>query len=239
MPSVTKTEVRKKVWTALARAGAGRFPFPLTGRIPNFEGAEQAAARLARHPVWRQARILKCNPDAPQRPVRLRALEDGKIVYMAVPRLRSQRCFLRLDPAEIDPRHLRRAAGIAGSARYGVPVTAGELPPIDLIVAGSVAVRPNGARAGKGGGYSDLEFGLATLLGKIQDATRIVTTVHDLQVVSDRWPVAPYDIPLDYIFTPSRTMKCKHPHPRPESIVWELLDPAMRRDIPALDALAP
>jgi 5-formyltetrahydrofolate cyclo-ligase len=40
-------------------------------------------------PEWPAARVVKANPDAPQLPVRRRALADGKVVYMAVPRLRA------------------------------------------------------------------------------------------------------------------------------------------------------
>jgi hypothetical protein len=35
-----------------------------------------AAARLASLPAWRAARLVKANPDAPQLPVRARALTD-------------------------------------------------------------------------------------------------------------------------------------------------------------------
>ena len=92
-----KPAIRERVWKLLERRRVGRFPFPLAGRIPNFRGAEAAAARAATLPEWKRARRLKCNPDAPQRPLRLRALAEGKTVFMAVPRLRRERCFLRLD----------------------------------------------------------------------------------------------------------------------------------------------
>jgi 5-formyltetrahydrofolate cyclo-ligase len=38
-------------------------------------------------PAWQAAETLRANPDSAQLPVRQRALEDGKTVYMAVPRL--------------------------------------------------------------------------------------------------------------------------------------------------------
>ena len=90
-----KGAVRERVWTALERERAARFP-GARGRIPNFVGAEQAARRLAETEEWRAARVLKCNPDAPQLPVRRLALAEGKVVYMAVPRLREPKPFLRL-----------------------------------------------------------------------------------------------------------------------------------------------
>jgi 5-formyltetrahydrofolate cyclo-ligase len=74
------------VWSALQGAGAARFP-GARGRIPNFVGAEAAAERLRGTDGWQRAATLKANPDAPQWPVRQRALEDGKTVFMAVPRL--------------------------------------------------------------------------------------------------------------------------------------------------------
>src|SRR5262245_50073060 len=87
-PGSRKQEVRERIWRALEDSGDALYPGTF-GRIPNFKGADAAAERLARTEEWRRARVLKCNPDSPQRPVRLRALRDRKIVYMAVPRLRT------------------------------------------------------------------------------------------------------------------------------------------------------
>jgi len=137
----------------------------------------------------------------------------------------------------MDPRNYRKAASIAGAAQFGVTVRPDEMPAIDLISAGSVAVRTNGARIGKGGGYSDLEFAIGTQLGLISESTVIFTTVHDEQVVKDAWGIQPYDIPLNWIFTPTRSIECKRPHPRPTGILWDQLDPAMRGSIPILNFL--
>src|ERR1700685_3362234 len=77
---------REEVWSAMRAAKVARFP-GAAGRIPNFTGAEAAAERLRGLPAWAAAAALKANPDSAQLPVRQRALEDGKVVYMAVPRL--------------------------------------------------------------------------------------------------------------------------------------------------------
>src|SRR5207302_11009510 len=69
-----KPEIRERVWALLTARRVARFPLPLAERIPNDAGAERAAERLAEAPEWKAATRLKCNPDAPQRPVRLRAL---------------------------------------------------------------------------------------------------------------------------------------------------------------------
>jgi 5-formyltetrahydrofolate cyclo-ligase len=78
--------VRERIWRKLEDDRVARFP-GARGRIPNFRGAEEAAARLAGQPEWRAARVVKSNPDAPQLPVRRRARRDGKTLCMAVPRL--------------------------------------------------------------------------------------------------------------------------------------------------------
>jgi 5-formyltetrahydrofolate cyclo-ligase len=126
--------------------------------------------------------------------VRALALAAGKTVFMAVPWLREEKCFLRVE----DP----RGASVKGATRCGVPVHPKDVPPVDLIVAGCVAANERGQRIGKGGGYSDLEFALGLHFGFVSDRTAIATTVHDLQVVAHELPVMPHDIPLDLIAMP-------------------------------------
>ena len=93
--------------------GVARFPRPVHGRIPNFEGAAQAAERLKELASWKEASVVKANPDSPQRPVRRPALEQGKVMYMRDPRLREVECFL-----EPDPKKLRGAEGLLHLSRF-------------------------------------------------------------------------------------------------------------------------
>jgi 5-formyltetrahydrofolate cyclo-ligase len=81
----------------LAAGGVGRdvrgegSPVPgAAGRIPTFTGAEAAAGRLGATPMWPAAGTVTADPDSAQLPVRQRAVEDGKTVYMAGPRLAGQ-----------------------------------------------------------------------------------------------------------------------------------------------------
>ena len=154
-----KASLREEVWAAMSAARVARFP-GAAGRIPNFTGAEAAAEQLRGLPEWQQARTLKANPDLPQLPVRQRALEDGKTVYMAVPRLAETAPFFALDPDHLSEPP-RKAASITGAARSARRVSLADLAPVDLVVMGSVAVGEDGARLGKGGGYSDLEYAIA------------------------------------------------------------------------------
>jgi 5-formyltetrahydrofolate cyclo-ligase len=194
-------------------------------------GASQAAARLAETPEWQRAHAIKSNPDSPQRYVRLRALREGKIVYMAVPRLRERRCFWELDPRKL--RDLTAAASIKGAARFGRPVHPRELPHIDLVVAGSVAVDRRGARVGKGGGYSDLEYAIARTVGAIDRRTVMATTVHSVQLRPPPLPTTAHDFFLDLIVTPDEILRPKHPR-QPRGILVNDLRPEHRQEVPVL-----
>ena len=142
-----KAVLREQVWADLDRPGIARFPRP-TNRIPNFVGAEAAARLLAETDEWRGASTVKSNPDSPQWPVRTRALQDGKVVYMAVPRLAEADPFFLLDPEHLadDP---RKASSIKGAVRSARTIGVDELEPVDLVVTGCVAVDESGARLGR------------------------------------------------------------------------------------------
>ncbi len=231
----SKAEVREMIWRVMEVRGVARFPGS-KGRIPNFVGAERAALHLQRLPAWRAARAVKINPDAPQLPVRRLALREGKVVYMAVPRLRALDCFLELDPARLGERALQ-AASIKGAERLGRPVGLEAVPPIDLIVCGSVAVNGKGARVGKGGGFSDLEYGLLVQAGKAGPKTPIVTTIHPLQLVPQALEMLAHDIPVDVVVTPEGAITLTPAFPRPRGIYPEALTPEKIAEVPVLQRL--
>jgi len=220
----------------LQTAGAARFPGAY-GRIPNFVGAEAAAERLRGSDAWQRAATVKANPDAPQWPVRQRALEDGKTVFMAVPRLADDAPFFLLDPARLTT-SARAASSIKGAGAHAVRIPVEDLEPVDLVVAGSVAVSDDGARLGKGGGFSDLEFAIATQLGLIGPRTLVVTTVHERQVLpAGRIPQTAHDVAVDLIVTPERVITCRPRRRRPAGIVWSELTAAKIDAIPVLARL--
>ena len=232
---MSKQDLREATWRLLEVHRAARFP-GAKGRIPNFVGAERAALVLASLPAWKRARVIKVNPDAPQIPVRRQALWEGKIVYMAVPKLRDEECFIELDPSRLGE-HLARAATIRGADRLGAHVRVDKVRPLDLIVCGSVAVNGQGARVGKGGGYSDLEFGLLREAGAVSAGTPIVTTVHALQIVPHSIEMLPHDIPVDWIVTPEGPLGCETRYPKPRRIYWEYLSQEKIAAIPSLRRL--
>lgn len=232
---MTKQEIREAVWGLLQSEHVARFP-GARGRIPNFTGAEQCAAHVAELEVWKAASFIKANPDSPQRAIRHLALKQGKTIYMAVPRLREEKCFIELDPAKLG-KQIYKASSIKGAFESGRQVAVTQMKPVDLILCGSVAVRRNGARIGKGGGYSDLEYAIALETGIITADTPVITTVHPLQVVADRFSLEPHDIPVDFIVTPNGTIDCKTKLAKPKGIYWEYLDEDKIAAIPLLEKM--
>jgi 5-formyltetrahydrofolate cyclo-ligase len=226
--------VREGVWRQLDALGISTFPRPVRGRIPNVKDADAAAERLSQTPEWQRARVVKVNPDAPQRGVRFRALKQGKILLMPTPRLRSG--FLRLDPSRIAPNRLFAASSISGAFDIAEPVGLEELPPIDLLVFGSVAVTAEGDRVGKGEGYAELEFAVLRSLGRVPPDVTIATTVHDAQVVDSILREA-FDVSLDLICTPTRTIRTSGPPRRPSGVLWDLLPAERRQEMPILEEL--
>jgi 5-formyltetrahydrofolate cyclo-ligase len=231
-----KASLREEVWSALSAARQARFP-GAAGRIPNFVGAEAAAERLRATPEWQAAHTIKANPDSAQWPVRQRALQDGKRVYMAVPRLAEPEPFFLLDPDHLADSP-RAASSIKGATRSARRVHIADLDPVDLVVAGSVAAGPDGARLGKGGGFSDLEFAVASEAGLISPTTVVVTTVHELQVRSGI-PTTAHDVRLDLVITPDRILDCRSPRSRrpPARIRWDELTDDKIEAIPLLTTL--
>ncbi len=232
-----KAGLRTEVWAALREAGATRFPGP-EGRIPNFVGAEAAAERLRGTGAWRAAGTVKANPDSPQWPVRQRALEDGKLLFMAVPRLAEPEPFFLLDPAQLE-QSARKASSIKGASASARAVGLDELKPVDLVVAGTVAAGLDGARLGKGGGFSDLEFAVASEAGLIGPDTVVVTTVHEVQVrPAGEIPTADHDVTLDLIVTPDRVIEVpRRKRRRGGGILWDGLTDEKIEAIPLLARL--
>ncbi|RLG43867.1 MAG: 5-formyltetrahydrofolate cyclo-ligase [Thermoproteota archaeon] len=228
-----KSEIREQIWKLLEERGVARFPKPIKGRIPNFVGAEIAAAKLRQLEEYKRARVIFCNPDSPQRPVREFALKDGKILVMATPRLKKG--FLLLDPRKIPSSAYSRASTIRGAFEYGKLVGPWRLPSINLKVMGSVAVSPEGGRLGKGHGYSDIEYVILREVGAITEETPLVTTVHDLQIVPTI-PIQENDVPIDIIVTPSRVIRCPR-RPRPKGVIWSMVSREMMEAIPVLKDL--
>ncbi len=232
----SKESIRKKVWSSMEREGVARFP-GAQGRIPNFADAKRAAERLSQHPPWIKAKVIKANPDSPQTHVRRLALEQGKTLVMAVPRLRDEHPFRLLIPEKLKGQALREAATIKGAMKHGRVTDLEQIPKIDIFLCGSVAVNLDGARIGKGGGFSDLEFALLSETNAITEKTIVATTVHPIQILRDTLPVTKHDIPIDLIATPRAVIEVSRSFARPSGVLWDHLQPPQIHQVPILERI--
>ncbi len=233
-----KDVLRRGIWQGLMDRGVNVGP--VDSRIPNFAGADVAALNLSKSPGWARAKIVKCNPDPPQIPVRLRALYDGKIVYAPVPELVRDYPFVRLDPEKLarDGVQFELAATSQGFLEHGEPLEFDDMEPMDFLVVGCVAVTRAGGRTGKGGGFADLELGIFRELGKVADNAVIATTVHSSQVVEDAiLPMMDHDSALNWIATETELIDTKTTHPQPKGVSWDFVQDDQYRDIPFLKTL--
>ena len=235
-----KDYLRATVWTRL-KAQKAAIGDPV-GHIPRFVGEEQAAAQLATLPVWQHAAVVKCNPDGAQAAVRLRALREGKTLYMAVPRLSKERCFVELTALALQQQGVafEAAALHRGAMHYGRLVAFQDMVPIDVVVVGCVAVSRDGGRTGKGAGFADLELGLLRHTGLVQAETPLITTVHPLQIVDDTaLPMLAHDWSLTWIITPDETLATRCTRAQPRGLEWERIRPQQLATIPVLRTLRP
>ncbi|WP_333816011.1 5-formyltetrahydrofolate cyclo-ligase [Tabrizicola sp.] len=234
-----KDRLRAEIWENLEVSGMNIGP--VWSRISNWVGAEDAAKRLSDLEIWKRAKVVKCNPDPPQIPVRLRALYDGKKLYMPVPEFGTGELpWVLLDPVKLerDGVQFELAATSQGAVNVGQKLGFEDMEPLDIAVCGCVAVTRAGGRTGKGGGFADLELGLFRDLGKITDETPIVTTVHSSMVVEDdRLPVMAHDSLLNWIVTEKEVIETRPSGKQPGGVVWDLVQPDQLADIWFLPAL--
>jgi 5-formyltetrahydrofolate cyclo-ligase len=230
----SKSQARDWVWTELRQRGAARFPFPIRQRIPNFEGAERCAERLFKETPLDEASAIKTNPDSPQKHIRRIALELGITVYVPTPRLKGG--FMCFDPDTIDAQDYRDASMLSRWDPHKQQVPLEEMPQLDAIVTGCVAVTEKGKRCGKGEGYSDLEYAILGELG--HEPAPVYTTVHSIQVVSD-FPTESHDLTLTGIATPDRWIDTGAPRADSAAIDWSQLTDDDLEEMPILKQLAP
>ncbi len=226
-----KDSLRKKIWALMEEENIASFPRPVHHRIPNFVGASEAADRLTQHSIFINANVVKVNPDAPQIPVRRQVLFKGKILIMPTPRLRAG--FLFVDPSKTPKSCVKYASTIKGAFQYGKTLDVFDIPKVDLVIAGSVAVSRDGSRIGKGGGYSEMEYGILRSLNVIGENTPVATTVHEIQIVNDI-PMCEHDLSVNYIVTPKKIIETIPKRKNPSGIYWNKIPSIKLYEMPIL-----
>uniref|UniRef100_A0A8C9PAT4 Methenyltetrahydrofolate synthase domain-containing protein n=1 Tax=Spermophilus dauricus TaxID=99837 RepID=A0A8C9PAT4_SPEDA len=234
----SKQDIRERIWDYMESENVADFPRPVHHRIPNFKGASRAAEHFPRLQVFRTARTIKVNPDAPQKNARFLVLDSKKTLLVPTPRLRTG-LFNRITPPPgANKDMLRKCATSQGVRDFSVPVGLDSRVLVDLVVVGSVAVSEKGWRIGKGEGYADLEYAMMVSMGAVHEGTPVVTIVHDCQVVDiPEALLEDHDLTVDYILTPTRVISTGCRRPKPAGITWSKISPEMLGKIPVLRSL--
>ncbi|KFZ57345.1 Methenyltetrahydrofolate synthase domain-containing protein, partial [Podiceps cristatus] len=202
------------------------------------QGASHAATRLLGLQEFKAAGTVKINPDAPQKNARFLTLEARKTLLVPTPRLRTGLFNKIVPPSGATKEILRICATSQGVKEYSVPVGLDGKARVDLVVVGSVAVSEKGWRIGKGEGYADMEYAMMVSMGAVQEDTPVITIVHDCQVVDIAEELLDdHDLTVDYILTPTRTIKTNCKRPKPQGIIWHKVTYEMLRKIPILESL--
>ncbi|WP_043871404.1 5-formyltetrahydrofolate cyclo-ligase [Celeribacter indicus] len=237
--STSKT-IREKIWAKLkdvARPDT-RFHMNFAEVIPDFEGSEAATERVVQDPAYQNSSFAFITPDNCLADLRRRMIEAGKPFVMSTYGI--YRGFLYLDPATVPEGAALYASWLDGMEHFAVPITLEEIARkgrFDYLVTGASAVSLNGVRFGKGHGFFDLEWGMFTDLGLVDEDTPVHAVVHDVQLVEDQLQPSETDILVDTIFTPTRVHVVKRRAKRPCGVKWPLLEPKQISDTPPLQEL--
>jgi 5-formyltetrahydrofolate cyclo-ligase len=233
--------VREEVWASLRSVARpdSRFHWDFSSFIADFEGSEACAERVRALASWERADLLFITPDNSTEAVRRRAIEEGRRFLMTTYGIR--RGFLLLEPGCVGPGEERYAATLDGMDALARPVSLAEisrLGRIGLLVTGGSAVNLEGLRIGKGHGYFDLEWALLSEADAVETTSEIVDVVHDCQVVDLPIDRAAHDVRVDWIVTPTRTIRVDaggHPLGK---VLWELVAGTEFEQLPPVVELA-
>ncbi|KAJ7311883.1 hypothetical protein JRQ81_006199 [Phrynocephalus forsythii] len=235
---ISKSDIRQKIWDYMEANNLADFPRPVHHRIPNFKGSSQLSGSIQTCDMFNKAREVKVDPDKPLEGIRLAVLQARKTLLVPTPRLRTGLFNRIVPPPGATKEILRKCATSQGVRDYSVPVGLDARIKVDMVIVGSVAVSEKGWRIGKGEGYADMEYAMMASMGALRDDTVVITAVHDCQVVDiPEELLGDHDLTVDYILTPTRTIKTGCRRPKPQGILWHKISHDTMAKIPILKKL--
>lgn len=236
-----RNESRQNVWKelrAVARPDS-RFHFDFSEFITDFEGSDQATARLTAMDFYRNARVVFITPDNCLELLRAQTIRDKKVLLMTSYGIR--RGFIELLPNDVPSGLEEWAILLDVIERVGRHISLAEIqkryPRLDLMVTGGSAVTRQGARFGKGHGFFDIEWATLYSMGVVDVSTPIVDVVHDCQIVDEELEISIFDTICDYIVTPTQVLHAPSPQKPTGGIYWDRLVPGMIENISILKEL--
>ena len=235
-----KNQLREKVWEELRKVARpdSRFHWDFKEFVPDFTGSDRCAETIRSSRYYQSATTIFIAPDNSLEQVRRQAVEDGKTLLVATYAIR--RGFKIIRPGDVPPGEEAWAASLDGLEHYGSSISLAEikdLGEVDLMVTGISLVTEQGTRWGKGHGYFDLEWAMFWEIGVINQETPIIAVGHDCQVISTELQPSAVDTVVDLIVTPDRAVEVERVYPKPEGIIWEYINPELKKQIPPLQEL--
>lgn len=232
--------IRQQIWSKLIDVAKPdtRFDKNFAEVIPDFIGSDKATDHIISMPEFQKAEFLFITPDNCLVDLRRYLIEQGRPFFMSTYGI--YRGFLYIEPGSVPKGHELYAGWLDGMEHFGRPFLLEEVAKmgkIDFLVTGASAVSVDGVRFGKGHGFFDLEWGMFTDLGLVDDETPVVAQVHDCQVVHEKLHPSETDILVDYIATPSGLHTVERRGKRPHGVIWDLLEPEQIKQTPPLQEL--
>ena len=232
--------IRQQIWSKLRAVAKPdtRFHLNFAEVIPDFAGSEAATDHLMTMPAYQASTFAFITPDNCLVDLRRRMIAAGKPFVMSTYGI--YRGFLLIEPGMVPPGAELYAAWLDGMEHFARPISLAEIAKrgrFDFMATGASAVSIDGVRFGKGHGFFDLEWGMFTDLGLVDETTPVVAVVHDCQVVQENLTPSETDILVDHIATPTELYTVGRRAKRPFGVKWPLLDPVQIENTPPLQEL--
>jgi 5-formyltetrahydrofolate cyclo-ligase len=206
--------------------------------IPDYAGSELIPAAVQALPFYRGTGPVFVTPDNNLQSLRAALFREGRPLLMTTYGI--FRGFLFFPAGSVPDGSIEYAASLDGAERFGRSYDLGlvrSLGSLDFLVTGASAVNRDGIRFGKGHGYFDVEWALLRDIGSVQEESPVVACVHDVQYVDDELDARDTDTLVDWVVTPTRSIRIERRKPKPGGIRWDLLDPKLLATIPPLQQL--
>jgi 5-formyltetrahydrofolate cyclo-ligase len=237
---VDREAVRRIVWERLRDVAVpdSRFHLDFSMFIPDYPGSERIPEMVRQLPFYVGTGPVFVTPDNNLYSLRAALLRESRPLLITTYGI--LRGFVYFAPRSVPEHHIDFAASLDGAERFGTRLDlegVRSLGRLDFLVTGASAVNRNGIRFGKGHGYFDLEWALLREVGSVDEDSPVVACVHDVQYVDEDLPSEPTDTLVDWIVTPTRTIRVSRRSPKPSGIRWDLVDPELVASIPPLQEL--
>jgi len=207
-----KDELRKWLWKYLSDYHLKMVPRPCFARIPGFQAAEVAVARLCKQPRWEAAEAVLVGPDDVTEEVRKEALRAGKRLWVPIPG--GTECH-RLEG--IAKKDAQVAAMMKEIGRFSRVVPLAEAAGTPLLVTGALSVDRFGNWLGQGAVFGEMAPELTRTDGLLPDGFR-VALVDDPQIFEDfTYLMDPADARVDLVVTKTQAFTPKSLPPSPEA----------------------